>query len=72
MITNVLQIKDLLLLNAIMDFACIMASALRLIYRKQSIVTNSLQINKMRLPNSIMDFHYSKLAADQGLVDAQY
>jgi hypothetical protein len=55
-ILNSLQIKDLLMLNAIIDFVCRKAQALGLIWKEQHITLNSLQIKELLMLNSIMDF----------------
>jgi hypothetical protein len=50
-ITNLQQIKELLLRNSFMDFVCIMAEVFQLICRKQSIITNLQQIKDRLMLN---------------------
>jgi hypothetical protein len=56
MITNLMQIKEMLLLNSIMEFVWRMAAVFGWISRKQPIITNLLQIKEMLMLNSYMDF----------------
>jgi hypothetical protein len=56
MMTYSLQIKDLPMLNSIMEFTYRLAAVFQLIYRKECIVTNSLPINDLPIYSQPMEF----------------
>jgi hypothetical protein len=62
-IINLLLIKNMLLLNSIMEFVCIMAWVFRLICRKQSIITNLLLIKDFLMLSTSTAFASAMAAA---------
>jgi hypothetical protein len=62
-ILNWLQIKEMLLLNSIMDFVWKMAKAFRLISEEQRIIINWQQIKDLLLLKPIMEIVWRKAKA---------
>jgi hypothetical protein len=56
MISNLLQIKDLLLLNSSMEIVCTMAEVFQLIFKEQHIIIDFPQKKDFLMLNSIMAF----------------
>jgi TPR repeat protein len=61
MISNLLPIKDLRMLNSIMDFVCRKVKVLELILKEQHIILNLLLIKDLLLVNIIVGFVCRKM-----------